>query len=89
MDDAQRYDKGKVLRSGAKDRVVGVESMTTGQEYCEGDSKQGFAGFPLEVRRCRDLESAVGALEDGTIDYVVGDAVTLRCIADDLNGVNK
>ncbi len=82
-------DIEKILHTMDENRVIGVESMTTAQAYCEGDDKKGYAGFPLTVRRFRDLDIAMDAMEDKTIDYVIGDAISLQSIADIHNGVES
>lgn len=79
----------RILRVADDSHIIGVESMTMGQYYCEGSRKEGFEGFPLEIRRFRDLDTAMKALVDERIDYVIGDELTLRSVADNYNGVEK
>ena len=78
-----------ILRIADDSRTIGVESMTTGQYYCEGSRKEGYAGLPLEIRRFRDLDVAMQALVDEKVDYVIGDELTLRSVADEYNGVEN
>ena len=75
-----------ILRKKDRSSIIGVESLTTSQSYCEGNDSEGFPGFPSEVRRFRDIDSAVAALADGDIDYVVGDDASLKSAVEKIQG---
>ncbi len=81
VDTAEEVEE--ILRAKDSSQTVGVENLTTAQYYCEGNDADGYTGFPLTVKRYRDTLTAMDAMIDGSIDYVVGDAVQIHYLLDD------
>ena len=76
-------DVEKILREKGSGTIVGVENLTTAQNYCEGSN--GYNGFGMSVKGYRDIETAIGALISGDCQYVVGDYATAKWFADKAN----
>lgn len=66
---------------------IGVQTGTTGQFYCEGDTDWGFAGFPAEIVGYKNGSLAIQDLLNGNIDYVVLDSAPAACITESVNSM--
>ncbi len=73
-----------ILRGKDASETIGVENLTTAQEYCEGNDE--FEGFPLTVKGYRDMETAIGEMINGDCQYVVGDYTAAKRFVDKANG---
>lgn len=68
------YDIEKIFNEQGRNLKVGVESMTTGQYYCEK--------FPVDVYIYTTLEDCLEELEQGKVDIVIGDAAVIKYLID-------
>lgn len=65
--------------------VIGVQTGTTGQFYCEGDADWGFDGFAVTTTGYKNGSLAVQDLLNGNANYVIIDAAPAECITKTLN----
>lgn len=65
--------------------VIGVQTGTTGQFYCEGDADWGFDGFAATTTGYKNGSLAVQDLLNGNTNYVIIDAAPAECITKTLN----
>ncbi len=81
FDDAKSASEiERILMEQGRNLKVGVENMTTGQYYCEGDTEFGYEGFPIEIVSYSTLNDCLDELEQGNVDVVIGDAAVLKYI---------
>ena len=71
-------DIEKILTEQGEELTAGVENMTIGQYYCEGDADFGYKGFPVSTVSGGTLKDCLEKLEQGDVDFVIGDAAVLK-----------
>ena len=64
---------------------IGVQQVTTGQYYVEGDDDWGFEGLPAECVPYKSGSLAVQDLLHGNIQYVIIDAAPAAAITEAIN----
>lgn len=74
-----------VLNAMNTDTIIGYQNGTTGGLYVEGDEDWGFAGFPVTPKGYDSAASAVQALVNGQIDFVVVDEGPAQIIVESMN----
>lgn len=74
----------EILNKKDKNTVIGVENLTTAQEFCEGAGD--FEGFSMTVEGYRDISAALDGLIEGECDYVMADYASTKSVVDKLNG---
>ncbi len=80
-------DVEAILNAKDSSCIIGVQTGTTGQFYCEGDEDWGFAGFPVTTTGYKNGSLAVQDLLNGGIDYVIIDSAPAACIVEAINEV--
>lgn len=77
----------EILKGEDSSVKVGVQTGTTGQFYCEGDSEWGFDGFSMETVGYKNGSLAVQDLLNGNIQYVIIDSAPAASITSAINEV--
>lgn len=77
----------EILKGEDSSVKVGVQTGTTGQFYCEGDTEWGFDGFSMETVGYKNGSLAVQDLLNGNIQYVVIDSAPAASITSAINEV--
>lgn len=77
----------EILKDEDSSVKVGVQTGTTGQFYCEGDTEWGFDGFSMETVGYKNGSLAVQDLLNGNIQYVVIDSAPAASITSAINEV--
>ena len=86
FDDAKTSEQVEsILRNMDSKTIVGVENLTTAQNYFNGENDSNRE-FPITVRGYSDMETAISALSMGECNYVVGDYTTVKSFVDKVNG---
>ena len=83
-----KEDVEAILRTLGADVVVGVQTSTTGQKYCEGDADWGFDGFGFTTRGYTNGAVAVQNILNKNIQYVVIDEGPAKSIVKRVNAAN-
>ncbi len=73
-----REDAENILRNLDENKIIAVESKTTGEDYLEGNGDTGFEGVKCRILKCSTLKDCITALNNGSADYVIGDNATLK-----------
>ena len=81
-------DVEAILNTLDKNTVVGVQTATTGQKYCEGDVDWDFPGFNFTTRSYQSGAVAVQNILNGNIKYVVIDEGPAKSIVTRVNAAN-
>lgn len=85
FDSADSPDKVQdILKEKGAETIIGVENLTTAQEFCEGEGE--YEGFSMTVRGYHDIRAAIDGLKNGECEYVIGDYVSTRGAVDVANG---
>ncbi len=77
----------EILKGKDSSVKVGVQTGTTGQFYCEGDTEWGFDGFSMETVGYKNGSLAVQDLLNGNIQYVIIDSAPAASITSAINEV--
>lgn len=77
----------EILKGEDSSVKVGVQTGTTGQFYCEGDTEWGFDGFSMETVGYKNGSLAVQDLLNGNIQYVIIDSAPAASITSAINEV--
>ena len=83
-----KEDVEAILKTLGADVVVGVQTSTTGQKYCEGDADWGFDGFGFTTRGYTNGAVAVQNILNKNIQYVVIDEGPAKSIVKRVNAAN-
>lgn len=74
-----------ILNGMNSDTIIGYQNGTTGGLYVEGDIDWEFPGFPVTAKGYSSASTAVQALINGQIDYVVVDEGPAQIIVNSIN----
>lgn len=74
-----------ILKELTEDDSIGVQAITTGQYYVEGDESWGYEGFMAEAVPYKSGALAVQDMLNGNIDYVIIDAIPATIITEAIN----
>ena len=78
-------DVEAILNTKDSSASVGFQNGTTGQFYCEGDERFGFAGFKMKNTGYANGSLAVQDLINGGLKYVIIDAAPAQFITESIN----
>ena len=89
FDNCQTADDVLAILNGFDSTVVvGVQSGTTGQFFCEGDADWGFDGFNFTTTPLANGALATQNILNGTAKYVIIDEGPAKAIVEKVNAAN-
>lgn len=68
--------------------IIGVQTGTTGQFFCEGDESLGFEKLPVTCKSYTNGSLAVQNLLNGSVNFVIIDEGPAKSIVEAINAVN-